>query len=677
MGSAVSTRQPILIKASVRKKMKLNKIWLTIALISLILTGISFAGYHVYSGKTEGIEDVGIVTGGQNNCIVHDSEADIVYIGTHDNMLFAFKDSEKLWQATASGPFCELVIRRDHGLLYCGNEDGNVYAYSLSDGSLQKTINVQRRVVGIDVSPDGSHVAVATNTGSSKANVLIYDASDGTELYNNKATVTLGGIKYRSDGETVITINKRGEIDLLKENGEKVDTYKTNFAALQMVRSGDMFWTVCKDGSYYGFDEDLNILRSGKVSNTMSAVIASIGADEENGHVVIGSDEGYFFIMNDRDKEVYSGDVKTHITAIAGVGKCVYVAGLADLVKQVYVDNLENINGNIKKASLFRVSLLVSSVIFLSSALMTFDGSRKKVIRFLKTVWRCRMAYIMILPTMLLIWFFNYRGIATAFIRAFTNWSKTNTTLAQIRFVGLENFKRMFTEGYFLMGFKNMVLITVTGIIKVLTMPVLVAWLVYNIKGDKRKFLHRFLFVLPIVVPGVIGALTWQKIYDPSIGLLNEVLGAMHLESLQRVWLGDAKTAIWAVIFMGFPFVGAMAFLVYYGGLINIGKEVEESAMIDGATRHQLFWRIQLPLIRPQLSIMITLHIIGTIQDFNGIFILTGGGPGTSTYVPALELYLNVAQFGRYGYACALGVVLFIFTMTATLISNRLTRGKE
>ena len=243
--------------------------------------------------------------------------------------------------------------------------------------------------------------------------------------------------------------------------------------------------------------------------------------------------------------------------------------------------------------------------------------------------------------------------------------------------MGFDNFKRMFTEGYFLIGMKNLVLLMITGILKVITIPLSVAWLVYNIRGGNRKYLHRFMFVLPIVVPGVISAMTWQKIYDPSIGLLNEILGALHLENLQRVWLGDAKTAIWAVVFMGFPFVHAMAFLVYYGGFLNIGKDVEESAMIDGASKHDIFWKIQLPLIRSQISIMVTLQIIGTMQDFNSIFILTGGGPGTATYVPALELYLNVAQFGRYGYACALGVILFVFTMSATLISRKLTEERE
>ena len=84
-----------------------------------------------------------------------------------------------------------------------------------------------------------------------------------------------------------------------------------------------------------------------------------------------------------------------------------------------------------------------------------------------------------------------------------------------------------------------------------------------------------------------------------------------------------------------------------------------------------------MPLIRPQIGIMITLTLIGVMQDFNNIYIMTGGGPRTSTYVPALELYLNVAQFKRYGYACALGVVLFAFTMIIALGNMRLTRDKE
>ena len=84
-----------------------------------------------------------------------------------------------------------------------------------------------------------------------------------------------------------------------------------------------------------------------------------------------------------------------------------------------------------------------------------------------------------------------------------------------------------------------------------------------------------------------------------------------------------------------------------------------------------------MPLLKPQFRIMLILTLIGTMQNFNEIYVLTQGGPGTSTYVPALELYFNVAQFGRYGYACALGVVLFLMTLTITLINLYFTRERQ
>lgn len=287
------------------------------------------------------------------------------------------------------------------------------------------------------------------------------------------------------------------------------------------------------------------------------------------------------------------------------------------------------------------------------------------------------MAYLFLLPIFVLLYFFVYRGMFIGLTRAFTNWSKNAYTMAEIDFVGLDNFKAMFEEGYFLIGIKNMVIILIFNLLKILTVPVLVAWLIYSIKGDRRKYVHRFLFVLPIVIPGVVGVMLWRMIYDPTVGLLNQLLGMINLESLQRVWLGDAKTALGAVIFMGFPYIGALPLLLYYGALINISEEMIESARIDGAGKWDIFWKIQLPLIRPQMSLMVTLTFISSIQDYSTIYIMTAGGPGTSTYVPALELYFNVAQYGRYGYASAMGVVLMIFTLGVTIVSNFIKKRKE
>ena len=659
-----------------KNKTSRNHIILLVLAVICLIAGIGLlVGQRYCSGKTQGIESSNIVTGAQNTCIAYDSANEILIVGTHNNEAVAFKDGTEIWRQTANGAYSAFVINAEQNIVYASSEDNHVYIYNISDGSAVNDINTQRRIVAMDVSKDGK-ISVATSTGSSKANVLLYD-KEGNELLNQKSKIKINGIEFTNDNENIIIGNNRGEIIKMDLNGQELSKYATNYTVLQMIPYGENHMAVCKNGGYFGFDDDLNIIRQGEITNTAQAVVTSVGTDSDQEYIAVGTQEGYLYILDGSDKQIYVENTDATINAFAQDGENIYMAGASESVQTVHVANLANMESYVTLANVFLYTGVIVTVLGIFLLLMAIPGTRKKICKLGKSIWKHKIAYILLLPTFLLVWFFNYRGILTAFVRAFTNWSTTNNTVAKMEFVGLDNFRRMFSEGYFLIGMKNLVLLIVTGVLKVLTMPLIAAWLVYAENGNKRKYMYRFLFVLPVVVPGVVMAMTWQKIYDPNIGLLNEVLGVLGMSGLQQVWLGNAKTAIWAIIFMGFPFISAMAFLVYYGGFINIGKEIEESARVDGANRHQIFWKIQLPMIKPQLSIMITLTLIGVMQDFNNIYIMTGGGPGTSTYVPALELYLNVAQFGRYGYACALGVVLFAFTMAITLINMRLTREKE
>lgn len=659
-----------------KNKTSRNNIILLVLAVVCLIAGIGLlVGQRYCSGKTQGIESSNIVTGAQNTCIAYDSANEILIVGTHNNEAVAFKDGTEIWRQTSNGAYSAFVIDAEQNIVYASSEDNHVYIYNISDGSAVNDINTQSRIVAMDVSKDGK-IAVATSTGSSKANVLLYD-KEGNELLNQKSKIKINGIEFTNDNENIIIGNNRGEIIKMDLNGQELSKYATNYTVLQIIPYGEYHLAVCKNGGYFGFDDDLNIIRQGEITNTAQAVVTSVGTDSDQEYIAVGTQEGYLYILDGSDKQIYVENTDATINAFAQDGENIYMAGASESVQTVHVANLANMESYVTLANIFLYTGVIVTVLGIFLLLMAIPGTRKKICKLGKSIWKHKIAYILLLPTFLLVWFFNYRGILTAFVRAFTNWSTTNNTVAKMEFVGLDNFRRMFSEGYFLIGMKNLVLLIVTGVLKVLTMPLIAAWLVYAVNGNKRKYIYRFLFVLPVVVPVVVMAMTWQKIYDPNIGLLNEVLGVLGMTGLQQVWLGNAKTAIWAIIFMGFPFISAMAFLVYYGGFINIGKEIEESARVDGANRHQIFWKIQLPMIKPQLSIMITLTLISVMQDFNNIYIMTGGGPGTSTYVPALELYLNVAQFGRYGYACALGVVLFAFTMAITLINMRLTREKE
>ncbi|KAF0193480.1 MAG: binding-protein-dependent transport systems inner membrane component, partial [Bacteroidetes bacterium] len=309
--------------------------------------------------------------------------------------------------------------------------------------------------------------------------------------------------------------------------------------------------------------------------------------------------------------------------------------------------------------------------------IMSVELLRRYTGRFFKALLKYRVAYLMLVPTFVLLLVFYYFPVVIAFIRSFTDWNIHESSIREIKFIGFDNFKKMFTEGYFLIGLQNLSILIITAFLKILTVPLLVAEMVFLMKSDRVKYWFRFLFVVPMVVPGIVMTLMWNRIYDPSIGLLNNVLGAMGLQVLQRSWLGDPQTAIWAIVFMGFPFINVFAFLVYYGGLIDIPSSLFEAAKADGSNGWWNFTKIHLPLVSPQIKMLIILTFIGTVQDFTNIFVLTGGGPGVSTYVPGLELYFNATRFGQYGYASALGLVMFIAILGGTIVNMKMKTNAE
>jgi ABC-type sugar transport system permease subunit len=269
-----------------------------------------------------------------------------------------------------------------------------------------------------------------------------------------------------------------------------------------------------------------------------------------------------------------------------------------------------------------------------------------------------------------LIALFSYYPAGLAFYYSLTTFSLRTAT----EFIGLANYREILTEDvYFRRGLLNMVIIVLTSMLKTVTVPLLVAELVFWLRNSVHRYLFRTLFVLPAVVPDLVFTLLWRQVYDPHTGLLNELLGAVGLEGWQRAWLGDERTALSAVIGVGFPWVTAFAFLIFLGGLLNINPEFFDAARIDGAGRWARFRHIDAPLLLPQFRILLFFAIIGAVQGFTAVFILTRGGPGYATYVPALQMYLRIAE-GDLGYASAIGVVLFAMILAATLFVLRFRR---
>jgi ABC-type sugar transport system permease subunit len=280
-------------------------------------------------------------------------------------------------------------------------------------------------------------------------------------------------------------------------------------------------------------------------------------------------------------------------------------------------------------------------------------------------------AYLVLIPTFAGLVVFLYYPAILAIVRSFYEWDIDIPP----EFVGFGNFVTMFTEDkHFIRSLKNMAYITVWLAFRATVIPTIVAELIFAVRSARAKYVVRLGMILPAIIPTMVVYLLWLFIYDGSIGILNAILEAVGLGFLARPWLGDPATAIWALIFSGFPWVDGVATLITLAGLQAINPELMEASELDGASALQRILRIDLPLLVGQVRLNLVRAVIGAIQMFEIVFVMTDGGPIKSTMVPGLWMYFNAFRFHHMGYASAIGVFLFLVILALTIINMRVLR---
>jgi len=292
---------------------------------------------------------------------------------------------------------------------------------------------------------------------------------------------------------------------------------------------------------------------------------------------------------------------------------------------------------------------------------------RGKLKSTLREMSKKRHCYLLLIPTFTLLLTFNYYPAFSAIYHSFFQWNGFNLE----NFIGLANFKEIWHDPVMRVSTINMIKLTIAGIVISVTAPLFAAKLIFNLRNLKAGYFYRVLFVLPMMVPWIVSLLIWSFIYNPNIGLLNQVLTALGLENWTRAWLGDFDISLIAIIFIGFPWISGFSLLIYLAGLQAISESVLDAAVIDGCSALSRFWRIELPLVMAQIKLIVILSIIGIIQGYVNIMILTGGGPGDATIVPGLHMYNSAFFYNRMGYGCAVGTLLFIIILSLTYLNLR------
>src|SRR5467141_2313744 len=184
-------------------------------------------------------------------------------------------------------------------------------------------------------------------------------------------------------------------------------------------------------------------------------------------------------------------------------------------------------------------------------------------------------------------------------------------------------------------------------------------------------WLARTLALVPWAIPPVIVAIMWRLVYQPDIGLLNQALRGIGIPVGELNWLANFNTAFPAVIVVGAWAGMAQTTVALTAGLKGIPIELHEAAASDGATAWQRFRHITWPQLRPVTDAIVSLNFIWNFNSFGLVYVLTEGGPGGKTMVPALFAYNEGFKYGHFGYAAAMGNVMVIVVLALLYIYLR------
>lgn len=273
-------------------------------------------------------------------------------------------------------------------------------------------------------------------------------------------------------------------------------------------------------------------------------------------------------------------------------------------------------------------------------------------------------AYLCILPWLLGFLFFALGPIVVSFILMFMRWE----VLTPPEFIGLDNFHRFFADPLVSKALINTAIYTVFAVPLQLLMALFAALLLnVNVRGTN---IYRTLLYLPSQMPLVASSILWFFIFSPTYGLANQLIGALGIPP--QKWLFDSALVKPSLILMStWSFGNAM--IIFLAGLQGVPEVLYEAAKIDGAGRWALLRYVTLPMITPTILFNLIIGLIGAFQVFTNVFIMTDGGPGTSSLVLNLYIYRNGFQNFRMGYASVLAWLLFTIVMIMSVIQLRLS----
>ena len=283
-----------------------------------------------------------------------------------------------------------------------------------------------------------------------------------------------------------------------------------------------------------------------------------------------------------------------------------------------------------------------------------------------------RTALAFIAPALILYVLFIIVPTVSSVYYSFTSWDGISP---DVKFIGLANYKEIFTSARFGNALKNTIILTVFISILENAFALALAVLVDNIRWGKNFF--RSAFYIPVLISGIVSGFIWKIMYNYNFGAINSILTQIGLGDFRQDWLGNTALTL---IMIGVVLVWKGAgyyMIIYLASLQSVSTDVIEAAEIDGASPWQRFRMITIPLISGAFTINFTLSLINGLKVFDQINVMTDGGPGFTSETLVYLLYKVGFTEGRQGFGTAVGIVLPSTCTILNTIQQKLLRSRE
>lgn len=260
---------------------------------------------------------------------------------------------------------------------------------------------------------------------------------------------------------------------------------------------------------------------------------------------------------------------------------------------------------------------------------------------------------------MVLVGLFVYGFTAWTLQVSFTNWRDVGSAGD---FIGLDNYIRLFsTDRVFKASLVNTLKLTLVFIGVTIPLGLFLAVLLdLNLKGRQ---IFRLIFLLPLSFSFVASASMWTWMFSPQIGSINALLRAIGLGSLAQPWITSDKQALFCIAIAYVWQFSGFSTLVYYAGISGVAPEISEAAKIDGASTFQRYMKVIIPMQRPATLTVLMILLMYSLRVFDLVWLMTGGGPGSSTEILSTFMFRTAFNRNRFGYGAAVGIVMFVISI--------------